>query len=118
MRVDKEAIFKEGIERYKEHREVTNDDLVSKVRELMVVSGLTKRLGCFDNSQIIMESRTKTDSIQRYSLNMYWTIQLLKHSAKTMEARNCLVMDGPLDKWLLLFKEKVLPVIIENNLPQ
>ncbi len=62
--------------------------------------------------------QTRGPEERRYHVNNQWRqiIGLVEHE-DTTRARYCLVDKGPLDVWLVLFKQSVLPVVLRNNLP-
>lgn len=112
-------MFHAGIAQFKEKRKDGDLDLITEVRNLLIQSGLHINVSsAYDSNQKLMIAKDKIAVVQRQYLNDFWTIQLLTSTVPTQEIRFCLVPNGePLD-WLKLFKDKVLPVIISENLPR
>lgn len=107
----------QAIEQYKQPKPDGDIDLIAEVRQRMLNAGLGQRIAHFDNHKFIQEAIGKESSIQRYLLNRYWTSQLLHSSKVSIEERYCLIPDGMIHDWLDLFQSRVLPFIIENDLP-
>jgi len=109
--------FKEQIEAYRAPREQGDTDLVSEVRNILKEVGLHEKLSAYDGHRYIKEAINKSSNIQRYHLNRYWSLQLMMSDKQSIEERYCLIPNGSNNEWLKLFKTKVLPFILENNLP-
>lgn len=107
----------QAIEHYKQPKPTGDIDLIAEVRQRMITAGLGQRIAHFDNHKFIQEAIGKESSVQRYLLNRYWTSQLLHSSTVSIEERYCLIPDGRIDDWLDLFQAKILPFIIQNDLP-
>lgn len=107
----------QGIQEYHQTRQADDIDLVQEVRTILINSGLAQNLQAFDSNRFIIEAATKPSSVQRYLLNRFWNQQLITCSAISIEERYCLIPDGAVQDWLMLFKEKVVPFLITNNLP-
>jgi hypothetical protein len=67
----------------------------------------------FEKNQLM----DKKPNVQRFFLNKFFTTQLLMTTVNSSECRYCLINDGTIDDWIRLFKSKILPFLIENNLP-
>lgn len=107
-----------GIQQYKQPKPEGDPDLVILVRDQLVASGLLKLVEMgYDNNRFIIEAKGKPSSVQRHLLNRYWGLQLMSSKKPTTEERYCLIPNGTVADWLKLFNTKVLPFIIENNLP-
>lgn len=111
-------VIQEGIARYQQGRKEHDIDLVQEVRDSMMSSGLGLKIPeAFNNSRFIIEAEGKAADVQRFLLNRYWNQQLMASAKQSMDERYCLIPDGTVEDWLKLFKQKVLPFVIENNLP-
>jgi hypothetical protein len=107
-----------GVEHYMSPRQEGEIDLVKEVRALLVDSGLAANLEkAFDNHHQIIEARDKPSQVQRYLMNRYWTTQLMIHANKTAEHRFFLIPNGSVQQWLELFKNTIIPFLVEHNLP-
>lgn len=106
-----------GIEAYNQQKPDNDIDLINEVRACMLSAGLGQRITAFDQDRFILEASGKESSVQRYLLNRYWTNQLLHAQRVSIEERYCLIPDGCVQDWLDLFKARVLPFIISNDLP-
>ena len=107
----------QAIDHYKQPKPLDDVDLITEVRNRLMAAGLGQRIAHFDNHRFIQEAIGKESSVQRYLLNRYWTSQLLHSSKVSIEERYCLIPDGMIQDWLALFETKILPFIIENDLP-
>ena len=92
-------------------------DMVAKVRELLISIGQLPKIHLYDNSPKIKEAMNKRPDVQRFILNDYWNIQIMAVDADSIDVRYCLVGRGDCTSWLYLFESKVLPFIMEHNLP-
>lgn len=110
--------YQQSLEAYKQPKGENDIDLIQEVRNLLLTAGLhTLVEQNFDTNRFIIDAAGKTSNVQRYLLNRYWNMQLLYSSKPTSEERYCLIPDGEVSDWLKLFKEKVFPFVIENQLP-
>jgi len=107
-----------AIEQYNAGRQETDINLVQEVRNMMMSSGLGQAIPeAFNNNRFIVEAENKAPLAQRFLLNRYWSLQLAQSKKPSGEERYCLIHDGEVSDWLKLFQQKVLPFVIENNLP-
>lgn len=109
--------IKQGITQYTQDKPEGDIDLVDEVRQLLIGSGLQSKLPFYDNNRFIKEAEGKHSQAQRYLLNRYWTHQLSLAPVVSIEERYCLIPDGDIGQWLNLFRAKVLPFVIQFNLP-
>ena len=94
-------------------------DLVAACRQLLVDAGLLLKVQAnFDTNKYIVDAGPLGLRAQRFLLNRFWTLQLMSLNQNTQMQRYCLIGDGSADDWLNVFKDKVLPTIIENQLPE
>lgn len=111
--------IKSRIDEYLAPRADGDIDLVAEVRNLMLRYGLGPKIeAAFDNNRFIIQARDKGSHVQRYLLNNYFVQQLMFASKPTTDERFCLVPDGDVRDWLRLFEQKVLPFIVDNDLPR
>ena len=105
-------------EEYIKPREETDLDLVTIVRTMLIDSGLMQQvLAAYDTDRFILEARNRPSEAQRFLLNRYWSYQLMKSDKSSIEERTYLIPNGEVSDWLRMFQAKILPFIIENNLP-
>jgi len=110
---------KEAIEQYDQDKPENDIDLIQTVRDILINVGLGPRLSdAFDSSKYIIDAIGRTSDIQRFLLNRYWELQLMSHDGNTMEERYCLIPNGTTEEWITLFKTKIVPFILDNNLPR
>ena len=110
--------LQQGIEQYYLPKSEDDIDLVSIVREDLVKSGLAKVLpAAYDSNRFIIEAVGKDSNVQRFLLNRYWNQQLMAAKVVSIEERYCLIPNGEIADWIRLFRSKVLPFIIQNDLP-
>ncbi len=103
---------------YLEERKEDDIDLVEIVREKLLSIGKEQDIALFDNNEYILDAKNRRPKIQRFILNKYWTLQILNiDNVDSIDVRYCLVNDGDIDKWIDLFNKKVVPFIIEHDLP-
>ncbi len=94
-------------------------DLIAMVRGMLINVGLTNNtLAYFDTHPLIINSINKISNVQRFNLNRFWALQLMSSNNHSEEERYCLIPNGSNEDWLKLFESKVLPFIIQNNLPK
>lgn len=103
---------------YHQPRDPNDIDLISVVRNILVQNGLAGNLPAFDNNRFVLEGRDKPSKVQRYLLNRFWSHQLMTSQSISIEERYSLIPDGTHERWLELFKEKIVPFLIVNNLPK
>lgn len=116
MQTQNEAIA-QGAQRYHQGKPDGDLDLVLLVRTLLERSGLQLKLEAYDNDRFIVEAIDKSSDVQRFLLNRYWSQQLMYCSVTSIEERYCLIPNGTNQDWLSLFESKVLPFVVENDLP-
>jgi hypothetical protein len=108
----------EGIAQYVQPKPEGDIDLIKEVRDSMLAAGLHNAVYAgFDTNRFIIEAQGKNSAAQRFLLNRFWTLQLMSSVRPSTEERYCLIPNGTVQDWLRLFKAKVLPFVIENNLP-
>lgn len=109
----------QAVSQYYEKRAPGDKDLIAIVRRELESAGLGLKLpAAYDNNRFIMDARDKTPVVQRHFLNRYWSLQIMSSPKPSTEERFCLINDGTVEEWIVLFKAKILPFIIENDLPK
>jgi hypothetical protein len=111
------AAMNESLNQYFSKKNNNDIDLISEVRNLLISVGLIYKISNYDNHKFIVSAVDKASEVQRYYLNRYWSEQLMQCSASTTDVRYYLIPDGEISYWLELFKDKILPYVLENNLP-
>ena len=80
--------------------------------------------GIPDNIVVVQDYFMKNDlmdrkpNVQKFYLNKFFTTQLLMSEKNSIEQRYCLITDGTIEDWAKLFKNKIMPFLVENNLPR
>jgi hypothetical protein len=110
--------LQDGVQEYYQPKPDGDIDLVLEVRSRMLSCGLHANVQVgFDNNRFIIEATGKPSQVQRHLLNRYFSQQLASSSKPSIEERYCLIPNGEIKDWLTLFEQKVLPFLMENNLP-
>ena len=92
--------------------------VVSECRAILVENGLANKIDAFDNDNDVMLAKPASPEAQRDILNRYWMHQLLSAPMPSVEQRFALISDGTIDDWLRLFRQVVMPYVLENDLPK
>lgn len=106
----------EQVKEYLEERSNVDINLLDEVRKIFIEAGMVNKIPLFNKHHFIIEAENKLPNVQRYFLNRYFNIQL-SFVSNSFLARYNLISDGEFSYWLELFKENVLPVLLENDLP-
>jgi hypothetical protein len=93
-------------------------DLVAEVRNILISNGLGQNIENYDNNRIIVDAVDKSSAVQRFQLNRFFALQMVMVNANSTEERFCLIPNGDVSDWLVLFKSKVVPFLIEHSLPK
>ena len=72
--------------------------------------------GRFQERFPIIAGESSADQIRR--LNRFWRIELGLVSGITVDARECLMDDCDPTRWVVLFREHVVPAIVKYDLPR
>lgn len=105
-------------EQYHQTKDANDIDLTAVVRTILVEAGLLQYvIAAYDNDRFILEAQNKPSEVQRFLLNRYWSFQLMQSEKSSIEERSYLIPNGEIEDWIRLFQNKVLPFILENNLP-
>jgi len=107
-----------GVSTYHKAKAEGDIDLVVVVRNILLNAGLAEKVvTAYDGNRFIIEAYGKDSEVQRFLLNRYWNQQLMMGKRVSIEERYCLIPNGTIDDWLKLFNAKVLPFLLDNNLP-
>lgn len=106
------------IDRYHAAKPQGDIDLVAEVRQILIESGQAGQLEHFDNHPRIQQAKDKHSDVQRFCLNQFWTIQLGDCEKPSFNERSYLIPHGEKTEWLKLFRQGVLPFIIDQDLPK
>ena len=94
-------------------------NLVAACRQLLVDAGLLLKVQAnYDTNRYIVDAEPLGLKAQRFLLNKYWSVQLMSLPNDTQAERFCLLPEGTADDWLTSFKDRVLPTIINAQLPE
>lgn len=72
--------------------------------------------GRFQERFPIRVGESSADQIRR--LNLFWRIELGMLNVDTVDARECLMDGCDPSRWVVLFRERVLPTIVKHDLPR
>ena len=118
MNTQFEQQMQSGVNAYFQPKPFGDIDLVDEVRQALLGAGLHANVAAaYDNNRFIVDAVGKPSNVQRHLLNRYWSQQLMSTFVPSMDERYCLIPNGEVSDWLKLFKQKVLPFAIANNLP-
>lgn len=93
-------------------------DLVSEIRSMLISNGLGALIAAnYDSHRHIIDATNKPSEVQRFFLNRFWNLQLMKAPEVSIEERYNLLPNGDTINWLDAFKSKVMPFIIKHRLP-
>ena len=108
----------ESFNSFLEPRQDGDIDLVSFVRSVLLQYGLKEQLEQhFDTDGYILKAMNKRPEIQRYLINIYLTLQLMKSKKSSIEQRYGLLPAGPIEDWMTIFKEYIAPFMADEQLP-
>jgi hypothetical protein len=91
-------------------------NLVEEVRNILIENGFGQKISSFDSNRMVTDAYDKCSSVQRFQLNRYFSIQLIMAVKDSTEQRFCLIPNGEVNDWLILFKSKIVPFMIEEDL--
>jgi hypothetical protein len=99
-------------------REEGDTDLICACVDVLKESGLGQKIDIFlDNHNIISGIKLKPEA-QRFLLNQYWRVQLMSAPVSSTNERFNLIDTGTPSDWLRLFKQFIIPFIVEHDLPK
>lgn len=108
----------EQMDRYHGEKPQGEICLVSEIRRLLIESGQGANVQYFDNHPRIVEATGKIADVQRYCINQFWHVQLGACEKNSFNERSMLLERGPFSEWLSVFRQGIIPFIIENDLPR
>lgn len=112
-------LFEHGKQVYNMPKPEGELDLITVVREDFVNAGLGDQLAeHYDNNPWIVDGKNKIAEVQRYLLNRYLNFQLQQCPVSSIDARYSLLKKGKIENWLQLFRDNVLPFMVEHRLPK
>lgn len=104
-----------------EERQPGDINLVAEVERILLENCITKTTstnGVFHGNPLIETAKTRRPIVQQYLLNRYWYFQLISREDKnSMEERLALIVGENFQDWLTLFRQKIVPFLIDNDLP-
>jgi hypothetical protein len=88
-------------------------NLIVEVDKILRTSGLNKNA---DELMSKLSSHLDDNNvIHRHELNRYFNLVLMGLPVNTIEHRYCLIPNGTFSAWLNIFKLKILPLLLEND---
>lgn len=105
---------------FKAPREPGDFDFIAEVRGLLIMNGVTTDcLQAFDTARLIQDATHMRPDAQRHLVNRFFRGQILSiRDTDTIAVRTCLIDSGEYSDWMRLFKESVVPFLIQNSLPR
>jgi hypothetical protein len=98
--------------------QMENIDPVESICDLLTTYGHPNPRGWLVNIEADATNPNVEPDIRRFLVNRQWRQILgVVQEEDTTRARYCLVDRGPLNVWLVLFKQSVMPVAIRYQLP-
>lgn len=92
-------------------------DPVEDVCQLLANAGHPNPLAWLDNIHPDALNKEIDPDVRRFLVNRQWHQILGLVDEDTTKARYCLVDKGPLNVWLVLFKQTVVPLAVRLQLP-
>jgi hypothetical protein len=103
---------------YFKPREQGEVNLVAEVRQILLDHGFGQKIEIYDTNRMVADAADKCSAVQRFQLNRYFSMQLIMAARDSTEERFCLIPNGEVADWLALFKSKIVPFMIEADLPR
>jgi len=108
----------ESFNSFLEPRQEGDIDLVEHVSQVLMKYGLKENLENFYYTDgYIIQAKNKRPEIQRYLINIYLTLQLMKSKKSSLECRYSLLPAGPIEDWIKVFDHLIAPFMADENLP-
>lgn len=102
-----------------DERIVGDIDLIQCVRDILIRHGLKKKVEeLFDTDVNIIYAANLGPKAQRDVLIAFWNLQFMNCGNSGFEERACLGLPFNDTDWIRVFVEKLLPFIIDNDLPK
>jgi hypothetical protein len=92
-------------------------DPVQAITELLIEAGHSEPSKWTIGLDPVASDPSTPQMAKRFLVNRYWRPVLGMVDEDTTVARYCIMDEGPMYTWLLLFKESVVPVIVKHQLP-
>lgn len=100
-------------------QQVGDLDMIACVRDILVRNGLKKKVEeLFDTDVNIIYAQKLGPKAQRDVLIAFWNLQFMNVEVGGFEERACLNLPFSDTDWIRVFVEKLLPFIIDNDLPK
>lgn len=108
-----------NIRRYEDARTESDIDLVSIVTNLLKEElGPEVDISSFTENLEILDARTRRPDVQRFIINKFFRIQLCSLKVDTMRARQALIPEGDISRWIEYFRTYVIPYCVDHHLPK
>ena len=94
-------------------------ELLSYIREQLVKAGLGDRIHFFDNSRFIQDAHNRPAHAQQFCIIRWLTLQFMhaEDCEETRLARYALIYEVNPAEFVVIFKQKILPVLVNFGLP-
>lgn len=100
-------------------RQVGDIDLIKCVRDILVRHGLKQKVEqLFDTDVNIVYASSLGPKAQRDVLITFWNLQFMTVDKGGYEERAILGLPFSDEDWIRVFVEKLIPFIIDNDLPR
>ncbi len=91
-------------------------DLYQVVVDSFIKSGIGNKVPLIEAYFVKYDLLDKKPEVQRFYLNRYFNLELMKATVDSMDQRYCLINDGTIEDWIRLYKTKILPFLLQYNL--
>lgn len=102
-----------------DQRRVGDLDMIQCVRDILVRNGLKNKVEqLFDTDVNIIFAKDLGPKAQRDVLIAFWSLQFMSMDFSGFEERACLNLPFSDTDWIRVFVEKLVPFIVDNDLPR
>ncbi len=94
-------------------------DFISEIINIFNAGGFSPQaIDAFRNNKIVIDASVMVPEAQRHLMNRYFRSQMLSvRTADSINARGCLIDGGEYKDWIALFKDHIVPFLLQNSLP-
>lgn len=104
---------------HKDERQVGDLDIIQCVRDILIRNGIKDKVEqLFDTDINIIYAKNLGPKAQRDVLIAFWSLQFMTVPVGGYEERACLSLPFNDSDWVRVFVEKLVPFIVDNDLPK
>lgn len=104
---------------HRDERKTGDIDIIKCIREILIRNGLKKKVEeLFDTDSSIAYAQHLGPLAQRDVLASFWNLQFMNAGVGGYEERACLTLPFNDSDWIRVFVEKLIPFIVDNDLPK